>query len=69
MIFRTLVAYLPGSGVFFFFQETHKMATKGKFMGSNFGSSYYWPIVIYSNINNFITFIIRQFSRPIMVTV
>jgi hypothetical protein len=29
-------------------------------MGVNFGTSYYWTLLIYYNINNFI---IQQFSR------
>jgi hypothetical protein len=36
------------------------MRKRHLFMGVNFGTSYYWTILIYYNINNFI---IRQFSR------
>jgi hypothetical protein len=51
--------------MFFFSRNTYTMAPKGEFMGSNFASLYYWTIVMYYNINRFINFIIRPFSRPI----
>jgi hypothetical protein len=37
------------------FQETytHTMAPKGKFMGRNFGSPYYWTIFIYYKVHSF----------------